>query len=75
MRWRPNENDQELQDRFKIDRAGHRHIANHGRKRARGTADDDVLSRPMFEPHRVNDDVEENRKRQKACRIPIRNQA
>ena len=41
--------------------SGCRRPADHRRKRAGGAADDDVLRRPSLQPHRVHDDVEEDR--------------
>ena len=40
--------------------SGCRGPTDHRRKRAGGTADDDVLWRTPLQPHRVHDDVEEN---------------
>ena len=61
MRRRPQEDDQEQDERLEPDLSGCRRPANHRRKRAGGTADDDVLRRAPLQPYRIDDDVEEDR--------------
>src|ERR1700722_11734373 len=66
MRWRPQEDDQEQDKRFKayLSRGGR--PADHWRKCAGGAADDDVLWRPPLQPNRVHGVVEEDRKSKQA---------
>ena len=48
--------------------AGRGGPADHGWKRAGGTADDDVLWRVPLQPYRVHDGVEEDREGEQRCR-------
>src|SRR6266702_3526699 len=57
MRRRPQEDDQEQDQRLDREAAGGCRPADHRRQRASGAADDDVLWRYAFEPDRVDADI------------------
>ncbi len=61
MRRRPQEDDEEQDQRHRGDRAGDGGPADQRRERAGRAADDDVLRRPPLQPHRVDEDVERDR--------------
>ena len=61
MRRRPQEDNEEQNERLEPNVSGCRCPADHRRKRTGGAADDDVLWRISLQPHRIHDDVEENR--------------
>ena len=61
MRRRPEEDDGEQDEAVERHGAGDGGPADHRREGAGGAADDDVLRRPALQPHRVDDDVEEDR--------------
>ncbi len=61
VRRRPGEDDQEQQQRMRIGGTGDRRPAEHGRRRAGCTADDDVLRRHVLEPHGVEHRVADQR--------------
>ncbi len=71
MRRRPDENDQEQQQRFRRDVVGHRGPAEHRRHRARRAADDDILRRGGLEQHRVDDRVADERRQRQPHRQRI----
>src|SRR5712672_144670 len=71
MRRRPQEDDQEQDQRLEPDLAGRRRPTDHRRQRAGGAADDDVLRRAPFQPHRVHDDVEKDREGEQGRRRDI----
>ena len=71
MRRRPQEDDEEQNERLEPDLSGRRCPADHRRKRAGGAADDDVLWRLPLQPHRVHDDVEEDREGEQRGRFDI----
>ena len=65
MGRRPDEDDQEQQQRVCVDLAGHSHPAQHGRCRARSTTDHDVLRRRPLEVQGVDQRVaDQGRQRQ-----------
>jgi hypothetical protein len=61
MRRRPDEHDQEQQQRVGIDAVGHGDPAEHRRRRTGRTTDHDVLRRRALEPHGVDDGVTDQR--------------
>ncbi len=61
VRRGPDEDDQEQQQRMRVDAAGDCGPAEHRRRGAGGTADHDVLRRDVLEPHRVEDRVADQR--------------
>ena len=71
MRRRPQEDDQEQNERLEPDLSGRRCPADHRRKRTGGAADDDVLRRLPLQPHRVHDDVEEDREGEQRGRLTL----
>ena len=71
MRRRPDEDDREQHEGLERDRARHGGLADHRREGARGAADDDVLRRRALQPHRVDDDVEEDREGEEARGEPV----
>jgi hypothetical protein len=58
-------------DRQQRDIARHRRPADHRREGARRAADDDILRRAALEPHRIDEDVEEDRDRQDRGGEPV----
>jgi len=71
MRRRPQEDDQEQDQRLEPDLAGCRRPTDHRRERTGGAADDDVLRCAPLQPHRVYDDVEEDREGEQGRRRDI----
>jgi len=65
QKWgRPQRYDQEQAHRLEPDASGRCCPTDHWREGTRNAADDDVLRRLPLQPHRVDDDIEENRKRE-----------
>ena len=61
MRRRPDEDDgEQRRGSSSADVARRRGLADHRRQRAGGAADHDVLRRRALQPHRVDDDIEED---------------
>ena len=75
MRRRPQEDDEEQHEAFEVDRPVDRRPADHRREGAGGAADDDVLRRPALQPHRVDDDVEEDGEGEQRRRQPVGREA
>ena len=71
MRRRPHKDQCKHQYRFDRHAARCRQPSDHRRECARRTTDNDVLRCPTLKPHCVDHNIEENRKRQQPCRIPI----
>src|SRR5262245_2241994 len=71
MRRRPKEHDQEQDERLEPDIAGRRRPADDGGKRTGSPTNDDVLWRASLEPHRVDDDVEEDGKSEQGRRFDV----
>ena len=61
VRGRPRENDQEQQQRMRIDGIGDGRPTEHWRSGARRPADDDVLRRRTLQEDRVDDGVPDQR--------------
>src|SRR5262245_11641238 len=62
MGRRPQQYDQEQDHRLEPDASRYCRPTNHWGEGTRSTADDNVLWRPPLQPHRVDDDIEEDRK-------------
>ena len=71
MRWRPEEDNKEQDERLDPDLAGRRHPANDLGKGTSSAADDDILGRSPLEPRCIDNHVEENceRKQRRRCNI------
>jgi hypothetical protein len=61
VRWGPQEDDKEQDERLEPDGSGCRRPTNHWRKSAGGATNDNVLRRPALQPDRIHGDIEEDR--------------
>ena len=71
VRWGPQEDDQEQDERLEPDGSGSRRPANHRWKSAGSATDDNVLRRPPLQPDRIHGDVDEDRegKQRRGCDV------